>query len=435
MVDPPFAMDEATTRVRDLYEAYSYPPGPPVMRCGFDPRLLLSYGALERDALRRIHVLDAGCGRGAALLAAASLQPDVHFFGVDMNRVGLSELEREAESRGLVNITTAEVDLMTMEGLASPPGGFDVIHCSGVIHHLTEPAEGLARLAQELAPHGILSLMVYSKRGRDHIHPIARALNLLAHPGETLEERLRLGRRLVEDLAQRCDDKMWSRARDVNDVEFVDRYLHPQETSYDVDSLWDLLHAAGLRFLRWAHHDEWESVGELCSGQVRERYEALAPRERYRFAQELLRGGKLQLYACLTGNAARPEFDPADVELVGFAVHPEGTFELVTRSVRGASRIERLTWRGAMGDEYHLPQGPVASAGLILRDQNLAFDGKALIEALTADGVERTVARGALVELVRRGILYRPHAADMPIQEAYRPAAAGMPRPDFTRAS
>lgn len=199
--------------------------------------------------------------------------------------------------------------------------------------------------------------------------------------------------------------KPWRRARDVDDVEFVDRYLHPQETSYDVKSLWDLLDGAGLRFLRWVHQEEWESTAKLCRGPVRERFEALAPRERYRFAQELLRGGKLQLYACLPGNGPRPELDPTDVERAGFAVHPEGTFELVTRGVRGSTRIERLTWRDLTDTATSFPPGPLACAGLILREQNLPFDGKALVEALMAEGIERAAARAALLELLRRGVL------------------------------
>ena len=40
-------MDETTTGVRAFYEAFSYPSGPPVIRSGFDARLLLSYGALD----------------------------------------------------------------------------------------------------------------------------------------------------------------------------------------------------------------------------------------------------------------------------------------------------------------------------------------------------------------------------------------------------
>jgi len=422
-VDPPCDMDDTTTRVRDFYEAFSYPSGPPVMRSGFDPRLLLSYGALERDGARPIHVLDAGCGRGMGLVAAASMQPDVRFLGVDVNRVGLRELEHEARRRELANVSTAELDLMTLEGLTTPPGGFDVIHCSGVVHHLTNPEQGLARLAGRLAPHGVLSLMVYSKRGREHIDPIARALSALTAPDEPLEERLRLARQLVESMARQGEDDMWCRARDVDDVEFVDRYLHPQATSYDIESLWKLLEASGLKFLRWVHQADWETAAELSSGPVRERFESLPPREQYRFTHELQSDGKLQLYACLPGNRARPELDPGDVERTGFAVHPEGTFELVSRCVRGSTRIERLTWRDAEGRATDLVAGPLACAGLILREQNQHFIGEALVEALTTEGIEPAVAHEVLLVLLRWRVLYRPHASDMALGNTPLPKA------------
>jgi methylase of polypeptide subunit release factors len=38
-----------------------------------------------------LRVLDAGCGRGIGLLGSATLQPDVLFDGVDLNRVALAE--------------------------------------------------------------------------------------------------------------------------------------------------------------------------------------------------------------------------------------------------------------------------------------------------------------------------------------------------------
>lgn len=411
-------MDEITRAVRDLYEQFSYPSGPPVIRVGFDARLLLSFGRLERPAGRAIRVLDAGCGRGMGLLAAASLQPDVEFLGVDLNRVGLEEIERTARSRKIENVKTAAVDLMNLEGLEVPDGGFDVIHSSGVIHHLADPRAGLTHLARSLAPHGVLSLMVYSDRGREGIHPVARAIALLADEGASIGERLKLGRELVRQRAEHSDDEMWRKASEVDNVEFVDRYLHPCERSYDVASLWDLVEASGLTFLRWVFPHSWEVAADLEKGELRERAEALPPRERFRLMQEFRRGGRLQLYVCHPENGPRPSLGADEVDAAAFALHPEGVLETVTRGAWGNTRIEKISWRDSDDCAAVLPKGPLARSALILREQNLPFRGRALVEALAVEGYPAALSRRTILELLRRDILYRPHEVEVAVVAA-----------------
>ncbi len=46
---------------------------------------------------------------------------------------------------------------------------FDVIECSGVLHHMKEPLEGLKVLLELLEPHGFLKLGLYSEISRQHI--------------------------------------------------------------------------------------------------------------------------------------------------------------------------------------------------------------------------------------------------------------------------
>ena len=134
---------------------------------------------MPRPAGRPLHALDAGCGRGVGLLGNATSQPDVQFLGIDINRVALAEITAEAARRGLKNVQVQEIDLMTLEGLQAPEGGFDVVYASGVIHHLADPLEGLRRLASVLAPHGMLVLMLYGRHGRAPLYRLARAIDLL----------------------------------------------------------------------------------------------------------------------------------------------------------------------------------------------------------------------------------------------------------------
>src|SRR5688572_21661479 len=131
-------MDDVTQRVRSMYERYPYPTKPPGVISDVHPRLLLSYldGPL---ASRPLRVLDAGCGTGSASLGTALCNPEVQVTASDMNRSALQAVRAEAAELKLGNLEVCEVDLMTGQGLTVPEGGFDVIFCSGVLHHLSEP--------------------------------------------------------------------------------------------------------------------------------------------------------------------------------------------------------------------------------------------------------------------------------------------------------
>ena len=59
-------------------------------------------------------------------------------------------------------------------------GEFDVIDCTGVLHHLPDPVAGLASLAQALKPGGALSLMVYAAHGRRGVYTTQMAMRLLS---------------------------------------------------------------------------------------------------------------------------------------------------------------------------------------------------------------------------------------------------------------
>ena len=93
-----------------------------------------------------------------------------------------------------------------------------------------------------LAPHGVISLMVYGTHGREPFYRMVRAIDLLVARDRPLAERLAVARRLAREMPAEAlrvgpialDDS-------ISDSEFVDRYLNVNETSYDVATLWGLL--------------------------------------------------------------------------------------------------------------------------------------------------------------------------------------------------
>jgi SAM-dependent methyltransferase len=401
-------MDQTTEAVREMYEQYPYPAGVPTMRLGSDARRVLSLGTLERKVLGPITVLDAGCGRGLGTLGQATLQPDVLFVGVDLSRTSLQHARDAAKQRNLDNISFHEVDLMTLEGLEVPRGGFDVIMSSGVVHHLSDPVAGLARLRDVLAPHGVLSMMVYGKSGREPLYRLVRAIDALIDREQPLPERLRVGRALAAaNVDGPTSQGPWSDAASVSDVEFVDRYLNVNETSYDIDGLWQLIEGAGLRFLEWCDPKAWSCEALLPNEPLRAAARKLSPKQQYRLIEQMLWRHRLEVYVCHPENELRATPSPSAFSQQTFAVSPEVAFETQTRALAHGTRVESLKCR--VGDAkvaIDLPPGPVATAVLVLKDHVGPFTGREFNEVLAGVDVPPQAATEALQTLVANGIVY-----------------------------
>ncbi len=403
-------MDDVTRAIRDMYEQYPYPAGQPVNRVGGDVDLVLSYGSRAPGQGRR-QVLDAGCGRGLGLLGAATLQPDVSFTGADINRVALRDAAGAAAARGLKNVDFVECDLMTLEGLAVPDGGYDVIHSSGVLHHLSDPAAGLRRLADALAPHGVINLMVYGREGRRPLLKAAEAAALTFAEGAPLAERIAPARQV----AALGRDHLFGGSRfadtaGVDDVELVDRLLNVNETTYDIPGLWALLEAAGLRFLRWIEPADWDVNARVADADLRRRLLARPEEDRFRFLEIVFRPPGLELVVARADNAPRPPLRHEDVERTVFRLNPELVVGTNVRRTAQGSRVESLTWKLRTRDPRPLPAGPAAAGLMAVKDLDGALPGRRLLRALTGAGLSDADARAVAVEFVRAEILYRPHA-------------------------
>ena len=70
------------------------------------------------------------------------------------------------------------------------------------------------------------------------------------------------------------------------DANFADMYLHPQETSYDLRRLFDLIESVGLEFVGFSNPQIWDPA-RLLSGELLERALKLPPRDRWSLVEQL----------------------------------------------------------------------------------------------------------------------------------------------------
>ncbi len=287
-----------TDPVRAQYEAYPYPTRDPRKEAR---RLVVgSPGQLDelnhclfagrRDFTAPFRVLVAGGGTGdAAIMLAQQLAErggDSEVVWLDLSEAARAIAEARAEARALTNIRFVTGDLLALPDLA--PGPYDYIDCCGVLHHLAEPAQGLAVLAAALAAGGGMGLMLYGRYGRTGLYPLQGVLRTLA--GEApLPERITLARGLLEALPRtnwfRRNPFLGDHKR--SDAELVDLLLHARDRAYSVSELLALLDGAGLGVTRFLEPLRYEPRSYVKDPKLAGRFESLDQRERAAVAEVL----------------------------------------------------------------------------------------------------------------------------------------------------
>jgi SAM-dependent methyltransferase len=198
-----------------------------------------------------LRALVAGGGTGDALIALACQLRAAEMPG-EVVYIDLSEASREiararAAMHGLDNVRFETGSFLEPGRFAA--ASFDYINCSGVLHHLESPAEGLRALARLLRPLGGMGLMLYGVLGRTGVYPAQELLQLIAPPTLAVSERVRLARKFLAGLPA----TNWLRRNTAmsegtpDDAELFDYLLHSRDRAYSVEEAGGLAAAAGLR--------------------------------------------------------------------------------------------------------------------------------------------------------------------------------------------
>ncbi len=153
--------------VRSLYEQHPYPRWQRITRSRsrrLDQYLptLASKSPVVRDLPQHPTMLVAGCGTGRELLGAALAWQPASITGFDLSRASLAYAQLMAE-RLQVSVELCQADLLE---LGYWDRRFDVIVCTGVLHHLQDPLVGWRNLRRLLRPGGLMFIGLYSDVAR-----------------------------------------------------------------------------------------------------------------------------------------------------------------------------------------------------------------------------------------------------------------------------
>jgi SAM-dependent methyltransferase len=203
----------------------------------------------EKKFSKHLNCLVAGCGTGKQPIGLAINCKDMSIKALDLSLPSISYAQRKAKELGLMNqIDFLQGDILDLDRWQEK---FDVIQCSGVLHHMADPQLGLKLLSKRLRKDGILRLGLYSKIARD-----CTGINEARTDSEnsSLEDIRDLRHRLLSDPSSGNPTSLPETVRDFFITsECRDLLFHVQEHQYDLIEIKALLERNHLRFLGFNH--------------------------------------------------------------------------------------------------------------------------------------------------------------------------------------
>ena len=247
------ATDEGVSQsVRRMYEENPYPrwvKTAPLQCLSVDRFTHVTFPLASPRPLDKTNaetdILIAGCGTGRHSIDVAGRFRGARMMAIDLSLTSLSYAKRKSQEMGFNDIEYAQADILK---LGTMHRRFDVIHSSGVLHHLADPWAGWRVLLSLLRPNGLMKLGFYSEIAR---RDIVRARAIIAERGyDSSAEGIR---RCRQDLLELHKHMGLGLAVDASDFFSTsscrDLLFHVQEHRVNLPDIATFLDRHGLRLL------------------------------------------------------------------------------------------------------------------------------------------------------------------------------------------
>jgi 2-polyprenyl-3-methyl-5-hydroxy-6-metoxy-1,4-benzoquinol methylase len=209
---------------------------------------------LNRSISPHARVLEVGCGTGQLGNFLSIAGRRVLSADMTLNSLKLGEGFRQGSQ--LHNVQFAQMNLFR---LPLRPEAFDVVICTGVLHHTSDPRGGFRGLVPFVRPGGHIIIGLYNLYGRQQTVWRARLAKVLGERVSSLDPYMR-------------DHRM---AADKRRAWFMDQYRNPHESLHTMDELLRWFDEAGLEFVRslpstvFDSTDEFDYRKSLFDGETR----------------------------------------------------------------------------------------------------------------------------------------------------------------------
>jgi SAM-dependent methyltransferase len=288
--------NQISQAVQKLYDTYPFPPEPLLDEAppGFNWRwhweAAYNFCTGQMPSRRDVRILDAGCGTGVSTDSLVHLNPQAQVTAIDLSPGALKVATERCQRSGADRVEFHHLSLFDVDIL---PGQFDLINSVGVLHHTPDPIRGIQALAGKLAPGGLMHIFVYGELGRWEIKLMQEAIGILQGDKRgDYQDGVKIGRSIFGSLPPnnrlvKREQERWA-IENHKDECFADMYVHPQEITYNIDTLFELIDAAGLEFIGFSNPDFWNLDRLLGKApEALERAQKLDIRAQYRLIELL----------------------------------------------------------------------------------------------------------------------------------------------------
>jgi 2-polyprenyl-3-methyl-5-hydroxy-6-metoxy-1,4-benzoquinol methylase len=186
--------NKVSLKVQDQYEENPYPRWKDIgfnTASSYQQALLKNFPQLNLShwqGKQKLNVLVAGCGTGRQAIRLASYFNDLNVVAIDLSGRSLAYAQQQAVKYKVTNIQFIQADILEFSNF---PALFDVIECSGVLHHMEDPELGLQSLQQLLSPTGVMKIALYSEKARQKIIAFRQLIELSTQKSQQkLDQRL-----------------------------------------------------------------------------------------------------------------------------------------------------------------------------------------------------------------------------------------------------
>ncbi|PYQ02842.1 MAG: hypothetical protein DMF82_14860 [Acidobacteria bacterium] len=228
----PSAAGDVTETIKAFYEENPFPNYEGTEDVGSLIEKSVARGfpeMLNRSIRPNTTVLEVGGGTGQLGNFLSIANRRVLSTDLCLNSLRLAQRFRDAN--GLRNVTFAQMNLFR---LPLQPERFDVVICTGVLHHTADPRGGFMALVPLVKPGGHVLVGLYNRYGRVK----TRFRRALARWGG--ERVAALDPYIKEYRVMRDKRRAW----------FMDQYRNPHESLHTMDEVLGWFDEAGIRFVR-----------------------------------------------------------------------------------------------------------------------------------------------------------------------------------------
>ena len=278
-----------SSKVRDQYEQNPYPRWINI-DISKPPRSIVNALNESKIKIQNLNILEintpkilvAGCGTGQHSIFTAKKYKDCQVLAIDISLNSLAYAKRKTEELKVTNIQYMHADILDLETTREK---FDIIECSGVLHHMEHPMAGWTALVRCLNSGGLMKIGLYSKLARPHITQIRNELN--NDNAMFSVNYTKLHRNRIINSEKEHHKRILSSPDFYSMSSIRDLLFHVQEHQFTIPKIKDCLQELGLIFCGFEHtkqiseiinNSKEVSLNNMYDLDTWERYETKHPR-------------------------------------------------------------------------------------------------------------------------------------------------------------